>query len=212
MSESEFPPNSDASRRIQPEDKNIRRVTSTDPIRKKKSIRRLFSETFVAGDAKGTFRYVLMDVVIPGSKDIIFDGVTEGIRKWMFGGSHRRGPTHPQSGATGYIGYDRMARSGVGALRSMMGPQRAMSRQARAAHNFDEIVIEQRVEAEEVIDKLYEVVSRYGSASVADFYELVGLAPNHTDTRWGWSSLQGAGVTRVRGGYMLDLPDPHPLD
>jgi hypothetical protein len=87
-----------------------------------------------------------------------------------------------------------------------------LSREARAKHNFDEIVLNSRVEAEEVIDRLYDVVSRYESASVADLYELVGLSSTHTDHKWGWTDIRGAGVQRVRDGYLLDLPSPEPLD
>jgi hypothetical protein len=72
-------------------------------------------------------------------------------------------------------------------------------------------VLDQRAEAEEVIDRLFDVVSRYGSASVADLYELVGLDSTHTDHKWGWEELTGAGVSRIRGGYLLDLPEPEPL-
>lgn len=87
-----------------------------------------------------------------------------------------------------------------------------MSQRGRARHDFDEIVLDERAEAEEVIDKLYEVVSRYEFATVADLYDLVGLPSNHTDHKWGWSDLRGAGVSRIRDGYLLDLPDPEPLD
>lgn len=87
-----------------------------------------------------------------------------------------------------------------------------MSRQARSRHDFDEVVLTSRTEAEEVIDRLFEVVSRYGTATVADLYELVGITGTHTDNKWGWTDLRGAGVSRVRGGYLLDLPEPQPLD
>jgi hypothetical protein len=86
-----------------------------------------------------------------------------------------------------------------------------MSRLARSQHDFDDIVLDSRVEAEEVIEKLFEVVSRYGAATVADLYELVGLSTAHTDQKWGWTDVRGAGVSRIRGGYLLDLPDPEPL-
>lgn len=72
--------------------------------------------------------------------------------------------------------------------------------------------MDERAEAEEVIDRMFELVSRYGSVSVADMYELVGLASTHTDNKWGWTDLSGAGVSRIRGGYLLDLPEPEPLD
>jgi hypothetical protein len=72
--------------------------------------------------------------------------------------------------------------------------------------------LETRTEAEEVIDRLFDMVSRYDSASVADLYALVGLASTHTDYKWGWTDVRGAGVSKIRGGYLLDLPEPKPLD
>ena len=207
MANPEFPPNSEASKRVIIEDKNIERVTSSDPVRKKRSLRKQFTETFVAGDAKSAFRYVIFDVVLPAAKDMIVEAGSQGIEKLIFGDSRRRGSTPPVSGPTGYVSYNRYA---MGGNRST-GPSRAISRQARAKHNFDEIILDQRAEAEEVIDRLFDLVSRYESASVADLYELVGLAAAHTDHKWGWTDLHGAGVTRISGGYLLDLPEPHPL-
>ena len=90
-------------------------------------------------------------------------------------------------------------------------PPRTMSQRGRARHDFDEIVLDSRAEAAEVIDTLTEVVSRYGEVSVADLYTMVGIRPNHTDEKWGWVELGDADVARVRGGYLLDLPDPEPL-
>ena len=94
----------------------------------------------------------------------------------------------------------------------MSAPQRVMSRQARSRHDFDEIVLETRAEAEEVIDRLFDLVSRYESATVADLYELVGLPSSHTDHKWGWTDVRGAGATRTRDGYLLDLPEPRPFE
>jgi len=212
MSEPEFPPNSHVSKRDdKTQDGGVHRVTSGDPIRRRRPLRKQFTETFIAGDSKSTMRFVVLDVMLPAAKDMIFEMGSEGLRKFMFGDGRRRGGvTPPQSGPMGNVSYHRMGNSAMSSILS--GSQRAMSRQARARHNFDEVVIEQRHEAEEVIDKLYEVLSRYGTVTVADLYELVGLASTHTDHRWGWTTLQGAGVSRIRGGYLLDLPEPHSLD
>jgi len=207
MDQSEFPPNSETSKKG-PE-KNITPVT-TGATRRRKSLRKQFSETFVAGDARTAFRYVIFDVLLPAAKDTIVEAGSQGIEKLIFGDSRRRGATPPYSGPTGHISYNRYS-SSMGGSR-LAGPQRAISRQARARHNFDEIVLDQRAEAEEVIDRLFELVSRYESASVADLYELVGLSSTHTDHKWGWTDLMGAGVSRIRGGYLLDLPEPEPLD
>ncbi len=209
MENSEFPPNSEASKREIIYDKEVKRVTTGEVVRKKKSLRKQFSETFVAGDAKSAIRYVVLDVLLPAAKDMIVEAGSQGIEKLIFGESRRRGSTSPQSGATGYVQYNRM--SGIMGSR-LPSAQRALSRQARARHDFDEIVLESRTEAEEVIDRLFDLVSRYESATIADLYELVGLTAAHTDNKWGWTDLRGAGVSRTRAGYLLDLPDPQPLD
>jgi uncharacterized protein YerC len=87
-----------------------------------------------------------------------------------------------------------------------------MSRQARATHNFDEVILPTRREAEEVLDFLHDLLTRYETVSVSDLYELVGETGNFTDEKWGWTDLAGASVSRVRDGYLLNLPRPVPID
>lgn len=206
-----YPPNSEASKKEVPrEDKNIKRVTSKEPIRRKKPLRKQFQETFVKGTAKNAAQYVVFDVLIPAARDMLAEAGSQGIERLIYGETRRRTPTPPPSGPTGVVNYGGHFRSPY--RMGPSGPQRAMSRMARVRHDFDEIVLESRMEAEEVIDRLFEVVSQYGTATVADLYELVGIASTHTDNKWGWSDLRGTGVSRVRGGYLLDLPEPQPLD
>ena len=87
-----------------------------------------------------------------------------------------------------------------------------MSARARSRHEFDEIVLGSRAEAEEVIERMFDIVGRYTTATVADLYELVGVRSTHVDQKWGWSDMRGAGVTRVRDGYLLELPDVQPME
>ena len=208
MSESEFPPNSETSKRGAPSGKNIEPVISGSAVRRKRSLRKQFSETFVSGDFRTAVRYVLFDVLLPAAKDTIVEAGAQGIEKLIFGDSRRRGSTTPYSGPQGNVQYNRYS---MGSSR-FSGPARALSRQARSRHNFDEIVLDERAEAEQVIDQLFELVNKYGSATVSDLYQLVGLNSTHTDNKWGWEDLMGAGVSRVRGGYLLDLPEPEPFD
>jgi len=205
--EPEFPPNSEASKRIQQEKENLEQITKGQAIRRKKPLRKKFSEVFIAGSAKTAIGYAIWEVLLPAAKDTVVEVITQGVERLFFGESRRRGSTAPPSGPTGYVTYNRISQG----PHRMSSPQRALSRQARSRHDFDEIVLESRTDAEEVIDRLFELVSRYESASVADLYELVGLASSHTDHRWGWTDLRGAGVSRARDGFLLDLPEPIPL-
>lgn len=212
MENPEFPPNSQASKRIE-EEKKLERVTTGEVVRKKKSFRKRFSESVVAGDARSTSRFVLLDVLLPAVRDLIVETGQQFIEKLVLGegrryrggyGSSSVGP-YGQQQPYGQVNYTRYSTP------RLTPAQRVLSRQARARHDFDEVVLESRAEAEEVIEQLFEVVSRYESATVADLYELVGLAAAHTDHKWGWTNIRGAGVSRSRDGYVLDLPDPIPL-
>lgn len=211
MDNPQFPPNSDKSKKGPSEEKKVTSVVQGKATRRKKGLGKQFRETFVAGDAKTAMSYVIFEVALPSARDAIWEMGSQFLEKLMFGsGGRRRGSTPPQSGPRGYQPYNQQYAPSI--VSRFSGPQRALSRQARASHQFDEIVLDQRSDAAEVIDQLYEIVNRYASATVADLYELVGLNATHTDNKWGWTDLSGAGVSRVRNGYLLDLPEPQPLD
>lgn len=194
------------------EPKKVTKVTQGEVVRRKKPLGKRFAETFVGGDARGVWGYVVLDVLVPAAKDMVADAFSTGIERMLFGetrGVHRRSR---HGGSSGYVSYNRFS-SGSSPYRD--GPndvRRQMSRRGRSQHDFDEIILETRVEAEEVIDNLFELVSQYESATVADLYELVGITGSYTDNKWGWTDIRGAGVTHVRNGYLLDLPRPDLLD
>lgn len=205
----EFPPNSKKAQESETP-KRVERVTSADAVRRKKTLGKQFKATFVGGDAKTAVNYVIFNVLLPAAKDAMVEAASSGIEKLIYGEarSKRGSRGGPPSGAQGYVTYNRMS-----------DPQddrptpRNIQRAAKARHDFDEIVLSTRSAAEEVIDRLFDVVSRYGVATVGDLYELTGLESSHTDNKWGWTDMRGATVQRVRsGGYLLDLPDPDPLN
>lgn len=203
----DYPPNSDKSKLGEYENKKVERVTSSDPIRRKKSLGKNFKKTFFGGDARGAIQYVIFGVIIPAAKDTLAEAGAQGIERLIFGDSRRRPSVSRPSGPQGYVSYNRYAMGG----QQQEAPARTLSRRARSMHDFDEIVLSSRREAEDVIDRLFDLVGQYGSATVSDLYELVGLQSTHTDNKWGWEDARGAGVTRVRNGYLLDLPEPEPL-
>lgn len=200
----QYPPNSDKSKAVPTEEKDIQQVTSAEPIRRKKGLGKQFRSTFLGGDAKSAMQYVVFGVLIPAAKDALADAGAQGIERLIFGESRSKRRTARPSGPDGYVGYNKIS--------STTRPRPELSRRARSTHDFDEIVLTSRTEAEEVIDQLFDIVARYNSVSVSDLYALVGVRSNHVDQKWGWTDLRGAGVARVRNGFLLDLPEPEPLD
>lgn len=204
----QFPPNSRKARQNEDPPKRVQQVTAASAVRRKPSIGKQFSATFMSGSASLAFGYMVNNVIIPSIQDMIIEAGQAGIERLFRGDSARRGAYRPGGPSPyGRVQYNQPVQ------RTQPAAQQVLPRQTRARHAFGEIVIASRQEAEEVLDRMFDLLSQYESVTVADLYELTGIQSSHTDHKWGWTELRGASVGRVRGGgYLLDLPDPEPLN
>lgn len=205
-----YPTNSHAAKKEANEannSKRVERIITGTVNRRKKPLGQRFFETFVGGDASSVWSYVLGEVLIPAAKDVISDAITQGIDRMLFGDSRPGGYRRNSRSSSGYVNYNRYSppSSNWGSNRDRPR-NHDISRRARASHDFDEIILATRPEAEKVLDRLFDLISNYEFASVADLYELVGLTGSHVDDNWGWTDLRGSTVRRYRDGYLLNLP------
>lgn len=191
----------------------IEQVTSAEADRRKRGVGRQFKETFIGGTARGALDYVFTDVIVPAIRDLMFESFRDGMEKWVYGDSRirRNRSLGDRYSDVGHVNYQGMSTST--AMRSRPPTSsRTISRQARSRQTFDEVIIRSRVEAEEVLDRMFDTLSRYGVVKVAELYEMTGIRSEHTDHKWGWTSLRGAKVATLRDGtYLLDLPEPESL-
>lgn len=210
----DFPPNSRrAARETEPkEPKKIEQVTSADTRQRKRGLGRQFKTAFIQGSSRDAFSYMVEDIVVPTIRDMFVDAMQGGIDRLFNGNRHgpRRGYSTPLINNEVNSRVDYRSQS-MGKSRS--APQRMLSRTARSHHDFGELVIQNRREAEEVIDSMFDILSSYGQVSVADLYVLTGIRSDHTDERWGWTNLRGAKAVPLRrqGGFLLDLPPTEEL-
>lgn len=213
----EFPPNTKLTRESplenKEEPKKIKKVIEGKVVRRKKPWHARVSEVFIGGDSKTVGSYLLYDVLLPATKDTIADLMSQGVERMLFGEvrSTSRRPGARRGSSNGYVSYNRYSVNTPPWERDRREPK-SSSRRARATHDFDEIILDTRVEAEEVIDRLFDLVSQYESATVADLYDLLGVESEYTDRKWGWTDLRGADAIRVPRGYKLKLPRAEPLD
>lgn len=64
-------------------------------------------------------------------------------------------------------------------------------------------------EAANVLNRLADILDRYGQVTVADFYNEAGLNdPHRFNIYYGWKDLGDAYVAKVRSGWSISLPDP----
>lgn len=196
-----FPSNSHRAK----EERKVEKVVTGKVALKKKSTGKKFLETFIGDDINSVSSYIIHDVLIPAAKSTISDMVQGGIEMLLFG--ERKGNRTRRDQGRSYVSYNSYS-----SQQPRRDERRDVTYRNRARHNFDDVILSSRGEAEEVLSHLVDLVIDYGQASVGDLYDLVGITGNFTDNKWGWTDLRSASVSRARDGYLLNLPKPILLD
>ena len=183
----------------EPAEKKIEKVITGNVKTKKKGDMHKLSDVFGGKDGAEVKEYLVSDVLVPGIKKIVWEIVTGAFDMILFGGTgHAKKNTN-----AGYVSYNNYS--------SRREPSRDARPQARTRYSYDDLVLETRGDAEDVMDRLGEALEEYGMVTVADMYDAVGLSCNYTDNKYGWTNLRDAQIVRVRDGYMLKMPPAHPL-
>jgi hypothetical protein len=182
----------------------VEKIVEGKVVKSKQSLFKRMTRSLIADDAQSIGDFLIVDVVVPAIKNLIADTVKGGTDRVLFGQSRARR-------AIGVGGESRSLRTRYDKYAEAGEPRRMMSRESRARHDFDEVRLDDRAEAIEVVETLIARVEKFGAASVSDLYDLVGVTGSYADQRWGWTDLREADVRQSRGGWLLDLPRPEPL-
>lgn len=207
----QFPSNSKRPpERSREEPKKVERVVQGEVVRRKTPLGRRMTQNLIGGDAQSVWGYVSTDILAPAFRDLIEDAFVGFITRMVRGDDHRYSTARTRRGGlasrTDYHGISNHRRP------SRDEPRREAGRRARGSHNLDEIVLENRVDAEEVLDRMEAWLDKYEVVSVAEFYELCGISGNYTDQNYGWINIDSASIHRVRGGgFVINMPVPEPI-
>lgn len=192
--------NSNRSKREKEEaEKKLEKVVTGKAKIKKKSGMSKFADAMIAEDASNVKSYIIMDVLIPSLKKAIYDIITDGIGMLL-------------GGETGVKRRDRSDKVSYGSYYGRDRDRRGRSSRVRATYEYDDIVLDTQSEVLRVIDKLEDSLEEYGTVSIGDLYDLVGITGTYTDYKYGWTDLRSARPERVRDGYLIKLPKAVPLD
>lgn len=165
---------------------------------------RKFMSNFIAEDAGNVGNTVVNDVVVPAIKKLISEGIATVVDMFLFG--ETRIHKNKNGNKVSYRSY----------YEDRYGNGNSESRGVRTTGNrfdYDDILFDDRGEAELVLDNMRDALREYGLISIADMYDMAGLTPPPTSNRYGWTSLRNAEVKRVRGGdYIIELPKAMPID
>lgn len=182
--------------------KRVSKVVSGSVRTKKKSEAKKLADVFISEDVSNVKSYILMDVLVPAIKKAISDIVTNGVDMILYGGSGGSRKHSPASKISYNRYYDRSSdRRDYSASR------------ARNGLDYDDIVFDNRGDAEAVLTAMEDVIDQFGVVSVGDLYDLAEISTtNYAVNKYGWTDIRSANVVHSRDGYMLKLPRALPLD
>ena len=192
--------NSLANTPPKPEEHKVEKIVKGTVKTRKPTFGRKVAKAIFAEELPDVKEHVVWDVVIPGIRDGIRNSLIN-IVESIFGGginnNRNRGSVVSYRGGTN---YNSAYNGGV------------RSRRSEGMYAFEDVIFDNRGEAEEVLDQLNYNIERYSYVSILDYYDMCGLRTRPSDANFGWTNLQRATVDRVSGGYLLRLPDVIPIE
>ena len=181
--------------------KKVEKVVAGKVTAKPKTGLAKFAETFFAEDIHKVKDYIIKDVIMPTIKDTVWTIIARGSERLIFG---ETGHT-PKNSKLPFVNYGGLFKS---------SPQQTPSVNSTSSqYSVDNIILEDRGDAEKVLTAMNAHISEFGEVSISTLYEFIGEPiGDFMSTRWGWRSLNTAVIMRTsNGGYKLDLPRPMSL-
>ncbi len=176
----------------QPEKKLVKKIVSGRRVVKKESV---FLDTL-----RNVSRYILFEILIPAAKTTISEMMSNGTDMILWGETRRSRHDRDRTGSrVSYTNYFPSTRE--------RDRERYRERD-RSRYRMDEIVLDTRQDADEVLTRLLAILDEYESVTVSEYYEIMGVPSEFTDQNYGWTNLRDAVVQRIREGYIIDLPEP----
>ena len=192
----------------------LQKVVSVEPKKVKKGLLSRLAVGVMGPDGlPGIGTFVAEEIIKPAIKNLIVDSVTSGINKMMYrdGG----GPTNRHHGYSPHRGYPQPPqytnyanRYNASQSSAPQPVQPSESRVPAVRYGVDDYKLTDRNDASHVLISLTENANNYGTVSVADYYDLIGVASAYTDNNYGWSAegMARATIMPVAGGYIIKFP------
>lgn len=199
----DYKSNSLKSKEANKEEKKLEKVVSGKVKVKQKGEAQRFAENFISEDAHNVKSYIWGDILVPSIKKIISEIVTNSIDMILYG---ETGHSHSRSSSNN-------SGSIKPAYRSFYEQQsRPVTTYRSTAYTFNDIEFDTYADADEVLRNMIDIVQEYGIVTIAQMYDLVGLAGVWTDNNYGWTDLRSARIERTRvGTYIIKLPRVLPV-
>lgn len=207
-----YPNNSDTAKLkdTTPKPGTVSKVTTGEVRQRKKSLGKRLAQIFGAREGQGVMEYILQDIIIPATQNMIVDSIINGAEMAILGEVRsRRYSDSRVAGARRR--YDRVSwrdddRSRMD-RRDRRDERRDDQRARSSLYDYEDILFDRSEDVESVINGMVDILDTYGAVTIGELYDLAGVkAPDYTVDNYGWTNLSSATYRHTRDGYVLDLP------
>lgn len=197
----DFEPNShkyhEEQKKELPEPRTNEKIVTGEVKRRKKSEIKKFRDAFIPEDVESVKSYIFSDLLIPSVKDLL----SSAFNALIYGKSGGGRQNNRSSINAPYVSY-----------RNYSDGNKLSRDIRRECLVIDDIILESRGDAEEVLDRLGEIIQQYGVARVTDLYDMIGESCDYTLNKYGWTSIKRARIVSTPDGYLIDMPRPMAID
>jgi hypothetical protein len=200
----------------------LKKFEGVNVVQSKPTLGKRFLKSFGGQNLKAVAVAVLLEVVVPNAKDLLFDIVNEGAQRSIYGENGRRrtsssalAQTIVGGGVSRMRGTNYNSISNQTRIIANAAPAQSISDRERQQFDFSNVIFPTRDHAEEVLETLKSAVEDFGWVPVADLFEALEISGNgFTDRKFGWNAhaLSGSKVHKVREGFILLLEPPVEAD
>lgn len=190
------------SQAAKPKNKIIKGTAKIKGTRGDKVKGTLFSS---GATASSIGQYILQDILVPTLKKLVYDIFTNGLSMSLWGDARgtRNDDRYRYGGSNiSYVGY---YRDGYYPAESRLDSRYGG---VRNGFNYRDVVVDNRGDAELILDRLNEDIEEYGITTVLKLYDYVGLQTYFTDNNYGWSDIRSAEIVREKNGWRIKMPRP----
>lgn len=206
MNKVDYTPNSHKYKNEQKaatEQPKVQKVVKGTAARKKNGVRN-FKNIMAPGDVNNIKDYIIMDILIPSAKKVLSEAGRVFIDMLVWGDSGRT--------RNGSAPYDKVSYNDYGRYSS--NNQQSSATRTRSVFGCDDVIVNSRWDAEEVIRTLNDILETYQVVSIATFYDVCGIRDdNYMNNKYGWTSVRNAEVVPTRDGrFAIRMPKAMPLN
>lgn len=169
-------------------------------------------KSYFASDAKSIGAYILNDIVLPGSKKLLYELGSKALHMSLFGDG---GAPASTGMPTSNMYWAKPSMSfGTGYIQpAAPKPPAPKSVEASASNwcEWDHTIFPDKASADFVLTQLLDILEEAGVVKVPALYDILNRTCPFTYEDWGWDNLSSAKTIAVDGGYTIKFPPARPI-